>query len=161
MYENKQKDKYAFRFFLHGLLEGLRSPPRAVDEVVRFTLRICPVQHSASKKSPLRRGFFAQKPSSNPSLSSRSPNAELSLELLPVLSGAVEVVDAEIVSTLQGQNERDNAAVLAEGLEAGKKRGARFRLLFDPQVGGRDVPCRQGWGEVDGVRVLICVLGGV
>lgn len=63
-------------------------------------------------------------------------NAELSLELLPVLSGAVEVVEGGIVSTLQGQNERDNAAAVAEygNGKGGPVRDARFRLLFDPQV---------------------------
>lgn len=67
-------------------------------------------------------------------------NAELDLGLLPVLSGAVEVVDAGIVSTLQGQNERDSAALVAaaaaggDGTGDGAGRGARFRLLFDPQV---------------------------
>lgn len=71
-----------------------------------------------------------------------SLNAELDLDLLPVLSGAVEVVDAGIVSTLQGQNERDNAATVVTpavaaaggGDRKDAGRSARFRLLFDPQV---------------------------
>ncbi|CAM9861525.1 unnamed protein product, partial [Hapterophycus canaliculatus] len=64
-------------------------------------------------------------------------NAEISLQLLPVLPGAIEVVDGGIVSTLQGQNERDNVAtvqMMASGDGRGDKRGASFRLLFDPQV---------------------------
>ncbi|CAM9219595.1 unnamed protein product [Scytosiphon promiscuus] len=66
-----------------------------------------------------------------------SVNAEISLHLLPVLPGAIEVVDGGIVSTLQGQNEKDNAAtVQMEGLDDGDERGARFRLLFDPQTAG-------------------------
>ena len=47
---------------------------------------------------------------------------------------AVSVVDKGIVSTLQGQNERDNSKAIAGGVGAGEKTGARFRLLFDPQV---------------------------
>eukprot|EP00903_Cladosiphon_okamuranus_P015210 g14058.t1 len=73
-----------------------------------------------------------------------SLNAELDLALLPVLSGAVEVVDAGIVSTLQGQNEGDSAAsvvtpaVSVAGSGAGKdaRKSACFRLLFDPQTAG-------------------------
>ena len=63
--------------------------------------------------------------------------------MLPVLPGAVDVVEAGIVSTLQGQNERDNAAIVGESksdskAEMEKRRGdARFRLLFDPQVSSR------------------------
>lgn len=59
-----------------------------------------------------------------------------------MLEGAVEVVEAGIVSTLQGQNERDNAAAVVFGTLLDAKAGAgagrsdaRFRLLFDPQVG--------------------------
>ncbi|CAM9622724.1 unnamed protein product, partial [Ectocarpus fasciculatus] len=74
-------------------------------------------------------------------------HAELSLQLLPVLSGAVEVVGAGIVSSLQGQNERDNegavvaaaAAAAAGGGDAGDPvvgKDPRFRLLFDPQTAG-------------------------
>ena len=62
--------------------------------------------------------------------------ADLKLDLLPVLPLSIEVVDAGVVSTLQGQNERDNSRAVVGGVEAGEKLGARFRLLFDPQVGG-------------------------
>lgn len=57
-----------------------------------------------------------------------------------MLPGAVEVVEAGVVSTLQGQNERDNAELVAEGKSDLKtemeerRQDARFRLLFDPQV---------------------------
>lgn len=57
-----------------------------------------------------------------------------------MLPGAVEVVEEGVVSTLQGQNERDNAALVAEGKSDLKtemeerRQEARFRLLFDPQV---------------------------
>lgn len=71
-------------------------------------------------------------------------HAELSLQLLPVLSGAVEVVGAGIVSSLQGQNERDNegavvgapaaAAGGGDTVDPGVGKDPRFRLLFDPQV---------------------------
>lgn len=76
-----------------------------------------------------------------------SLNAELSLELLPVLSGAVEVVEGGIVSTLQGQNERDNAAAVAGfgNGNGGPVRDARFRLLFDPQVSGAEVGGPVSW----------------
>ncbi|CAM9775846.1 unnamed protein product [Laminaria digitata] len=62
--------------------------------------------------------------------------ADLKLDLLPVLPSAVAVVDAGVVSTLQGQNERDNSASVVGGVGAGDKLGARFRLLFDPQTAG-------------------------
>lgn len=85
-------------------------------------------------------------------------NAELSLYLLPVLAGAVEVVDAGIVSTLQGQNERDNAAAVAtaggEGGEEGKS--ARFRLLFDPQVSEEWMATSGGYGWFCRRRRFFC-----
>lgn len=62
--------------------------------------------------------------------------ADLHLDLLPVLPLAIEVVEAGVVSTLQGQNERDNSRAVVGGVEAGEKLGARFRLLFDPQTAG-------------------------
>lgn len=71
----------------------------------------------------------------------------MNLALVPTLHGAVEAVDAGIVSTLQGQNERDNAdavegaarrhrnrSVGGTGPENDGKEDSRFRLLFDPQV---------------------------
>lgn len=79
----------------------------------------------------------------SPALPTSSINAEISLHLLPVLPGAIEVVDGGIVSTLQGQNERDNASaveMVASDNGGDDERGARFRLMFDPQVrngGGR------------------------
>lgn len=67
------------------------------------------------------------------------------MQLLPVLSGAVEVVSAGIVSSLQGQNERDNegavvAAAAGDGdaVDPGVGKDPRFRLLFDPQVWFRE-----------------------
>ncbi|CAM9651603.1 unnamed protein product [Ectocarpus sp. 13 AM-2016] len=69
-------------------------------------------------------------------------HAELSLQLLPVLSGAAEVVGAGIVSSLQGQNERDNEGAVVGAVAGGDAedpgvgKDPRFRLLFDPQTAG-------------------------
>lgn len=87
------------------------------------------------------------------SLSKTTLAAELNIGLLPILPGALEAVEAGIVSTLQGQNERDNAHNVQGGLaqkqqkqqeetehgpghcdEATTFNESRFRLLFDPQV---------------------------
>lgn len=87
-----------------------------------------------------------------------SLSAELDLDVLPVLCGAAEVVDAGIVSTLQGQNERDNAAMVSSAAVAAAAgggtggnvgRSARFRLLFDPQV------CFRGWFWRVGLRAAV------
>lgn len=71
----------------------------------------------------------------------------MNLALVPTLDGAVEAVEAGIVSTLQGQNERDNADAVEGAAQRYRNRTAggtaaenngnedsRFRLLFDPQV---------------------------
>lgn len=68
---------------------------------------------------------------------------EINLDVLPILHGALEAVEAGIVSTLQGQNERDHTGAvecrirrekIGGGSQEGNGDDARLRLLFDPQV---------------------------
>lgn len=59
--------------------------------------------------------------------------AIIDLEALPILPGALQTVEAEILSTLQPKNQRFAAQV--DGA-AGRRRLPEFALLFDPQTAG-------------------------
>lgn len=98
----------------------------------------------------------------------------MNLALVPTLPGAVEAVKAGIVSTLQGQNERDNENTVEGMAQRHRSRtngtasnngeeDARFRLLFDPQVshrtggwGGQEV--RLAWGSAVLMRLFTFVV---
>ncbi|MGB5568749.1 MAG: selenide, water dikinase SelD, partial [Sedimenticolaceae bacterium] len=81
-------------------------------------------------------------------------DAEISIDAVPLLDGAVETVAAGILSSLQPQNLRLRRAV--RDLER-SSRHPRYPLLFDPQTAGgllAGVPSAQAEGCVQALRDL-------
>ncbi len=60
-------------------------------------------------------------------------DAEIDLEAIPVLRGAIATIEAGVFSSLQPQNVRLRRAIKDTGLD---RTSARYSLLFDPQTAG-------------------------
>jgi selenide,water dikinase len=69
---------------------------------------------------------------------SSGKSVELSLDALPILDGALEMIESGIFSSLQEQNVRLRRAIKDPGGSEGKKQRnhKHFPLLFDPQTSG-------------------------
>ncbi|CAM9446539.1 unnamed protein product [Discosporangium mesarthrocarpum] len=117
-----------------------------------MTARSAP-QHLVSNPNPDHNPDHNPNPNPNRSLlfASSSPmpqcsrclQAEVDVDSVPILPGALEAVERGIVSSLQGQNERDAEGVVVAGVGVGVGQGLgsilshpRYRILFDPQTAG-------------------------